>query len=211
MSASWTEKNRLMGIASSIATLLISIAYVIVTIGWIMLSTEPFLIGLEVVSVLSGLILILLISSVYHYSPAESKLTSLIALLFTTCFGALTITNHLTYLTVLRTTTGQTSILGSVFSLTQWPSIILGVDYVAWGLFLGLGLIFNSSTFRGSLVQKVLRFAFLICGFLCILGFIGLALGGQSYWFIAVAGYGIGFFIISILLTKVFLDSTVSS
>ena len=201
----FTQYNRRIGIASCMATLIVSIAYVIVTIGWVTLSTELFLVGMEVVSMLAGLVVVTLMSSVYLYSSVENKQTSLIALLFTTCFSILTIVNHFLYLIVLRPMAAQTSVISSVFGLTHWPSITLGVDYVAWGLFLGLGLIFSSPAFKGNLTKTALRFVFLICGLLCIIGFFGLALGGQLYWFIAVGGYGIGFFVISILLTKIFL------
>jgi hypothetical protein len=63
-----------------------------------------------------------LMSSVYQYSSAESKPTSLIALLFTTCFGVVTIVNHSISLIILTTSSPTKN--GSVEKVTQ-PIIIM--------------------------------------------------------------------------------------
>lgn len=132
---------------------------------------------------------------------------SLIALIFISMFAVLTCTNHFLYLTVLNKVTFESSNLNSILSLGNWPSLVMAVDYLAWGLFLGLALLFAAASFKGDRLRSALRWTFVFSGTLCILGVVGVALIDPLLWFVSVTGYGLGFPIISILLTMLYIKS----
>jgi len=86
------------------------------------------------------------------------------------------------------------------FLIGTWPSVLMAIDYLAWGLFMGLAFIFSG--FFITLSIKLKYFLWL-CGCLCLIGFLGVIVNG-NIWYVAPFGYGIGTAImcIKILLVK---------
>ena len=71
------------------------------------------------------------------------------------------------------------------------------IDYIAWGFFMGFAFI---TLFLGIKDKAIKNFS-LICGILCLCGFMGSFIS-DSLWYIAPMGYGIGFLVMCIFVLK---------
>jgi hypothetical protein len=85
------------------------------------------------------------------------------------------------------------------FQIGKYPSALMAIDYLGWGLFMGLAFICSS---RFTSLEVNLKKFILICGFLCLAGFIGFMFN-VNIWYIAPIGYGIGTFVICIKLLSI--------
>lgn len=73
------------------------------------------------------------------------------------------------------------------------------IDYLGWGLFMGLAFIFSYFYVKSYTKIKQL---FLLSGILCLIGFFGVIIN-ENLWYIAPFGYGIGTAIICIKLLMI--------
>jgi len=210
------NESKKINLGFSIAVLVISILYIIVVIGWISLSSglsltqlsktaSLFLISMEVMTLLAGPAVVCLIAIISTISLSNVNLMSFLSMAFATCFAVLTSANHFLYLTIFNKIIFKDSLLEDLFSLAKWPSIVMAIDYIAWGFFLGLALLFSAFTFKaiGNLYVSI-RSILIVSGILCISGLSGPLTGNLGLWFISVTGYTIGITVVSILLIKIF-------
>jgi hypothetical protein len=119
----------------------------------------------------------------------------LISLAFAVLVAGLTGAVHFVGLTVLR----QTGMEGIV-----WPSIIYGVELLAWDIFLGFSLLFAAPVFQGSRLKLNIRAALIITGALCLTGSLGPITGDMRLQFVSVLGYGILLPVVWLMIARYF-------
>ena len=114
-------------------------------------------------------------------------------LVFLSCVCALTGAAHIINITVTRKLMAEGVEVPSYFQIGQWPSAEMAVDYLAWGLFMGLALLcIGMPILENDKRRKAMKIVALISGILCIGGFCGAVMINENIWYIAILGYGIG-------------------
>src|SRR5262249_117366 len=146
----------------------------------------PYLAILEILIILAALTLVTMVCAVHLCARPEQRVLTLAALSFAIIFATLTSSAHFVSLTIARHLDLQIDAgLMRHLSFESWSSVALGLDLLAWDLFLGLSFVFAARTFSGR--TRILMTA---CGSLCLAGFLGPASGHLKLQFLAIAGYG---------------------
>lgn len=192
--------NRL-GVWSASALFIVGAAYAVVVSIGIHASgfsapiVDPVLAVMEVLTLLSAPLLVLLMTAVHRSARSADKPYAIAALAFVVVFAGLTSAVHFVGLTALRQS-GSGEIV--------WPSPQYAVELLAWDVFLGLSLLMAALTFRGGGLGRAIRISSVATGILCLLGTLGPATGEMRLQFIAVVGYGIGLPVTCFLLSRFF-------
>ncbi len=177
--------NRL-GVWSASALCVIGVAYVITlalgftTAGFAKPILDPVLAVMEILTLLSAPILVVLMAAVHAYAPPEHKIHGVVAVAFMVILAGLTSSVHFVELTAVRQS--------STANLT-WPSTAYALELLGWDLFLGLSLLFAAPVFRGSKLAHAVRTGLSVGGTLCLVGILGPATGEMRLQFIAIVGY----------------------
>ncbi|KAA3650305.1 MAG: hypothetical protein DWP95_01470 [Proteobacteria bacterium] len=177
-----------IGMWSTLGMFVVGILYVITmaigmySVGLTKPIVDPILGIMEVLTLITAPLLVISMSAIHRIAPEDQKTYSLIALAFAIMVASLTGAVHFVGLTVLR----QTGTEGIV-----WPSIIYGVELLAWDIFLGLSLLFAAQVFQGSGLKRNIRIALIITGALCLIGSLGPITGDMRLQFVSVLSYGI--------------------
>jgi hypothetical protein len=85
----------------------------------------------------------------------------------------------------------------------HWPSVLYGVDVVAWDIFFALALLFAAPVFHAA-GQMAVRNGLLIAGVMCLVGIIGPAVNHIALRQIGIIGYAIVWPIVCVPLSKAF-------
>jgi hypothetical protein len=177
--------NRL-GAWSASALCVIGVAYVVTlamgfaSAGFDKPIVDPVLAVMEILTLVSAPILVVLMASVHAYAAPQFKVHSLVAFAFMVLMAGLTSSVHFVELTAVRQT--------ATASLT-WPSTAYAIELLAWDLFLGLSLLFAAPVFTAGKLEVAVRAGLYVAGTLCIVGVLGPTSGDMRLQFIAVAGY----------------------
>jgi hypothetical protein len=177
--------NRL-GVWSASALCVIGVAYGVTlavgfaSVGFAKPIVDPVLAVMEILTLLSGPILVVLMAAIHSYAPPRYKVHSVIAVAFMVLLAGLTSSVHFVELTAVRQS--------STASLT-WPSMAYALELLGWDLFLGLSLLFAAPVFRGGKLEDAVRTGLYVGGTLCIAGILGPATGDMRLQFIAMVGY----------------------
>ncbi len=135
--------NRL-GVWSASALCVIGVAYVVTlavgfaSAGFAKPIVDPVLAVMEILTLLSAPILVVLMAAVHAYAAPQYKVHSLVAFAFMVLMAGLTSSVHFVELTAVRQS--------ATASLT-WPSTAYALELLAWDLFLGLSLLFAAPVF----------------------------------------------------------------
>jgi hypothetical protein len=200
MGGSIARVNRL-GVWSASALVIVGIAYAVVVMlgmrasGFSQPIVDPVLAIMEVLTLLSAPLLVLLMIAVYEAAGPSDKVHAIAALAFVVLMAGLTSAVHFVGLTALRQS-GAGELV--------WPSPQYALELLAWDVFLGMSLLFAAQTFRGVGLERAIRSSGVTTGVLCLAGTIGPATGDMRIQFVAVAGYGIGLPVTSFLLARYF-------
>ena len=192
--------NRL-GSWSALAIFLLGVAYfVTLTIavsvhGLTAPIVDPILAVMEVLTLISGPLMVIVISAIHAYASADRKIYGLIALAFIIVFATMTSAVHFVELTAIR----QRGSSGMI-----WPSPAYAVELLAWNLFLGLALLFAAPVFAGSGPERGVRRGLLISGALCVAGIVGPAVGNMRLQLVGVFGYAVVLPVVCLMLARLF-------
>ena len=113
------------------------------------------------------------------------------ALAFMSCTCALTSIAHIVNITVTRPLMSKGVAVPTYFQIGYWPSVEMAIDYSAWGFFNGLAFLCISLATKNKLFQRI-KATSLICGSLCLVGFLGTIFINENIWYTAPLGYGFG-------------------
>jgi hypothetical protein len=177
--------NRL-GFCSASALCVIGVAYVgtlavgFASAGFARPIVDPVLAAMEILTLLSAPILVVLMAAVHAYAAPQHKVHSSIAFAFMVLMAGLTSSVHFVELTAVRQS--------ATASLT-WPSTAYALELLAWDIFLGLSLIFAAPVFTAGKLESAGRAGLYGAGTLCVVGVLGPTSGEMRLQFIAVAGY----------------------
>jgi hypothetical protein len=190
---------------SAIALFLVSVAYAVTlavglaSAGLTKPIVDPVLAVMEVLTLLSAPLIVIMMAAVHSFAPPEYKTHSSVALAFAILVAGLTSAVHFVGLTALRQ-------LGSAG--IQWPSALYAVELLAWDVFLGLSLVFAAPVFQGPGLRGAVRVTMYGAGGLCLAGTIGPAIGDLRLQRIGVLGYGAVLPVTCLLLAIVFRRSS---
>lgn len=125
-------------------------------------------------------------------------------LVFMSCTCSLTGLAHIVNMTVTRKLIADGINVPNYFRIGYWPSIEMAVDYLAWGFFMGLaflsvGVAINHDNKQNSMMKIIV----LVCGTLCLIGFMGTIAINENLWYLAPLGYGFGVILICIKMMKI--------
>ena len=124
--------NRL-GVWSAAALCVIGVAYVVTlavgfaSAGFSKPIVDPVLAVMEILTLLSAPILVVLMAAVHAYAPLEYKINGVVAVAFMVLLAGLTSSVHFVELTAVR----QSSTARLI-----WPSTAYALELLAWDLFL---------------------------------------------------------------------------
>jgi hypothetical protein len=178
------------------------VVYLVVVVAFIVTKSQLFLTGMEVVTIISAPLILLLIEAIITFTLPENKWWQHLAHVFTACCIVLTATTHFVNLTVTRPLMDKGLNVPKYFQIGQWPSIEMAADYLAWGFFLGLAFICTAVAVFHVEKLKRIRITVLVCGIMCLVGFMGPVLNLEPLWYVAIMGYTIGTILICIELMR---------
>jgi hypothetical protein len=205
-----TTTDRWIGMWSARALFAIGVAYVMtMVIGFAAMGTlskpleDPYRAIMEVLILVMAPILVLLAAVIHASAPEGTKTYSMTALGWMLLLAGFTMTVHLLLLTVIRRI-DPGAIHGFQYLFNwQWPSVLYGVDIVAWDIFFGLALLFAAPVFHAT-GHVAVRNGMLIAGAMCVVGIIGPAVNHNALRYIGIIGYAIAWPIVCIPLSKAF-------
>jgi hypothetical protein len=193
-----------LGIWSASAVCVIGAAYVVtLAVGFASAGLtkpilDPVLAVMEILTLLSGLTLVVLMAAVHAYAAPPYKIHGVVALAFMVLMAGLTSSVHFVELTAVRQS--------ATASLT-WPSTAYALELLAWDLLLGLSLLFAAPVFTAGKLERAVRVGLYLAGALCIVGILGPATGEMRLQFIAVVGYASVLPAVCLLLVMLFRRS----
>lgn len=179
----------------------VCLVYFIVTIGFILTKESIFLIGMEIVTILSTPIFLVIFIVIPIGNSTEKRIGKDLSLIFMSCCMILTSVAHFVNLTVTNPLIKSGVVVPTYLQIGQWPSVEMAVDYLAWGFFMGMAFLSSSlAVSKENRRLKTLKNTLSISGLLCLAGILGVVLINENCWYIAPIGYGIGTLIVCIEL-----------
>ncbi len=180
---------RRIGFLSGIVLVALGILY-IGLIGMMILSgsgfppAEPFQTMFNVLIILTAAWMVVFWTIVNYSAPNERKLFSQASLAFIVIFAALTCINRYVALTVVKQSlsTGNTNGL-QWFMPYQWPSVMMAVEFLAWGFFFGLACLCLAPVFRGGKWGSLIFWLLIFTGILSLFSLVGQVVGSNPQSF----------------------------
>lgn len=175
--------------------IIVCMFYFFATLMLILTRSSHWLNTMEVSTIIGGIYMVPFIMVIpYEKEKRALKLLSIIA---TSSCMVLTCVVHILNLAVTNKLISSGVKVPDYFRIGKWPSVVMTVDYTAWGFFLGIGLLLSAFAIVGN---KLLKVTILICGILCVIGYFSAMMLNENFWYIAPIGYGIGSLVICIEL-----------
>lgn len=182
--------------------IVLCVIYFLVTFMLILTGSKSWLTAMEIVTMVSGVFMLLLILILPSSLTELTKTYRIISVAFVT--GSMILTNiaHFVNLAVTEQLLRSGMDVPDYFQIGKWPSIEMAIDYLAWGMFMGLAFLASFMYIPKEKSYKNLKYTLLICGTLCILGFLGVMIN-ENLWYLAPLGYGVGTLVICIELLMI--------
>lgn len=125
-------------------------------------------------------------------------------LVFMSCTCSLTGLAHIINITVTRKLIADGINVPNYFRIGYWPSIEMAADYLSWGFFMGLAFLsVGFAINRDNKQNSMMKIIVLICGALCLIGFLGTVFINENIWYLAPLGYGFGTILICIKMLRI--------
>ena len=141
-------------------------------------------------SIVNVLILLTAVSMVFFWVilnqvvPAEKKVFSQASLAFIVISAALTSINRYVGLTVVRQSIASGNTDGLQWFLPYgWPSIMLAIEFLAWGFFFGLACLCLAPVFTNGKLEHAISWALLATGALSLIACLGQLIGSNGLTF----------------------------
>jgi len=173
--------------------------YFIIVALLITFSNNITILFMDIITMLSGIYMVLLIISLPVDKDYERSIYRLLAIIFAASCMLLTNVVHYLNITTIKPLIENGINIPKYFQIGKWPSIIMAIDYLGWGLFMGLAFIFSYFYIKS---DTKIKWLLLLSGNLCLIGFFGVIIN-ENLWYIAPFGYGIGTAIICIKLLMI--------
>lgn len=178
------------------------VLYFMAVIMFLITKKELALTIWEILTIIGALVLLVVLNELAILLNIESKYRT-VMLAFISCTCALTGLAHIVNITVTRKLIADGINVPNYFRIGYWPSVEMAVDYLAWGLFMGLAFLsLGVAINRNNKLYISMKILVLICGFLCLTGFIGAVFINENLWYLAPLGYGFGSILICIRMMR---------
>jgi hypothetical protein len=211
-----SRTDRWIGMWSARVLFAIGVSYAVtMVVGFAAMGTtskpldDPYLAIMEVLILIMAPILVLLTVVVHACAPEGTRTYSMTALGWMLLLAGFTVTVHLVQLTVVRRI-DPNAIQGFQYLFNwHWPSMLYGVDIVAWDIFFGLALLFAAPVFHAS-GHLAVRNGMLIAGAMSVAGILGPAVNHIALRQIGIVGYAIVWPIVCLPLSKAFAQGPIA-
>jgi len=177
---------------------MLGIAYAVTTLfGFLSLKSphdpigDPFFTMMELLTLLIAPLMAVSMVAVHYYASPDDKIYSLTALFFMFIMAGITSGVHFVILTISHHTEAAQLPGSSLFFSFNWPSVIYALDVLAWDWFFALSFLFAAPVFRTGRLEKIVRTLMIVCGFLSLVGLIGVPLGNMQVRNIGIIGYAV--------------------
>lgn len=182
----------------SYLVILIVIIYLAIVGTFLATKSAIFLTFWEIATIVSAPFVFLFLGTILSECVSDKIIFKYAAIVSMSGCVFMTTIAHFVNLTITRPLIEQGVDVPLYFQIGQWPSLEMALDYLAWGLFLGIALICTSLTITKK--QKLaLKSTTFTCGIMCIIGFLGPVINIIDLWYIAVLGYTFGLIAMCIL------------
>jgi hypothetical protein len=130
---------------------------------------------------------LILLHSINDYASEDKKILSKISVSFATIFAACIGINYFVQISSVRLSIAKVQIAGLEQFIQSNPiSGIAGINMVGWTLFFSLASFFIAPVFAGNRLNKVIKYAFISNGIVCILGGIGYVFDNIALIFLTI-------------------------
>jgi hypothetical protein len=211
----FTASARKLGMASAVGTALLTTVYAVtLAVGLLSLQSpqqpigDPLFSILEILIILATPLMVALMVAIHAWGPAETKVFSLMALVFMSLLAGLTCSVHFVILTVGRQAAFSGNALMQLFLSFKWPSVSYALDILAWDVFFPLSVLFAAPVFSGNRLAMSIRVLLVASGALGLGGLSGVIVGDMQLRNIGIVGYAGVFPVVSLLLAILFHRTT---
>jgi hypothetical protein len=181
-----------------IGILLCCIYFFTVTI-FVATSSTNWLIVFDIVTMFSGIYFVLMVIVLPFSKDEKYQINKIAAIIFVTALMIITNIAHTINLVSIQNIKNEINI-PDYLQIGKTMSYVTSIEYLGWGIFLGLAFLFSSLGIADKKELKPLKVTLFICSCLCIIGFFSWLIINENLWYIASVGYGIGAVIICIEL-----------
>jgi hypothetical protein len=210
----FTANARRLGVVSAAGTALLTAVYA-ATLAAGLLSLEspqdpigdPLFSILEVLIILTMPLMVALMVAVHAWASAETRVFSLMALVFMSLLAGLTCSVHFVILTVGRQAAFSGNAWMPLFLSFKWPSVAYTLDILAWDVFFALSALFAAPVFSGNRLAMSIRVLLISSGALAFAGLSGVIVGDMQLRSIGIVGYA-GVFPVAALLLAILFHRT---
>lgn len=155
------------------AGIVLCTVFILVTFMLILTSSKSWLTAFEIVTMISGVFMLILILVLPSSENELIKPYRIASVAFVTGNMILTNVTHFVNLAVTEQLIRSGMDIPDYFQIGKWPSIEMAIDYLAWGMFMGLAFLASFMYIPKEKSYKNLKYTLLVCGILCVSGFLG--------------------------------------
>lgn len=154
-----------------------------------------------VTSMIECPLLVMLVAAMGALSSRDRRVLATIALAFTTLFALAVSINRFSQLGVVRQSAGLTTVPGIEWFLAYGTnSIMLGLEYLGWGWFLGMGMFFTAGILGKGPRERAVRVLAIVYGALGLTASIGFLMP-SALSLVGFAAWGLVLPAVTLLLT----------
>ena len=173
----------------SIGSIIALIIYFVSLLLFLITKTDLSLTFWELMTVIGGIVYLILFIKLSEKISSDNFYKRLISV-FMACGVTLTSVAHIVNITVTRRLISNGINVPDYFRIGCWPSVEMAVDYLGWGLFVGLAFLCIAISINNKKYDFI-KISCLLSGVLCLIGFIGALFINENLWYLAPMGYGI--------------------
>lgn len=206
----FNSKYRIIGRVTSWIVFMIGICYAVTTFfGFLSLKSphdpigDPFFTMMELLTILIAPLMAVSMVAVHYYAAPNDKIYSLTALFFMFIMTGITSSVHFVILTAGHQIEATRLPGSSFFFSFNWPSVAYSLDILAWDWFFALSILFAAPVFKTGRLEKIVRTLMIVCGFLSLVGLIGVPLGNMQVRNIGIIGYAVITPVVFLLIGKI--------
>lgn len=159
--------------------------------------SEPYLSSLNILVLLCGPALVFWSVCLYEVCPSGQRVYGMTSVVLMGGFAALTSINRFVAMTVVRQSASTENL--ALIMPYGWPSVMLALEILGWGFFMGFALVAAAFIFRGSRLQTAIFWSMLLSGILCISAAVTMMAGNMNLMLLGAIGWGPGLTLAAIL------------
>ena len=142
---------------------------------------EPFQTIFHILILITAACMVFFWSILHQVTSVERKVFSQASLAMIVIFATLTSINRYVGLTVVRQSLASGNISGlQWFFPYSWPSVMLALEFLAWGFFFGLACLYLAPVFVSGKLEHAIFWTLITTGFLSLLALLGQIIGSNA-------------------------------